>query len=186
MSKRLKYSMIFIFILIIVASAFLGYRETIKTLNKYQTVSISRSKIFDSLEDMSNRADAIVIGTTANSEPVFDIDPEVRFDATDMNVSEVLKGSISPGDTIIVRQTYLSDDLLMQNNTTYLLFLNTTKLGGELADQFYITGVTAGIYELSTSNARSATPTFKRFDKESGDDLPKTVDEADVEESLEN
>ena len=62
---------------------------------------------------MSNRADAIVVGTTANSEPVFDIDPDTRFDATNVVVSDVLKGSMSSGDGIHNLSSLL---LLWRNN----------------------------------------------------------------------
>ncbi len=113
MSKRLKHSTIFILVIIAALSALLGFYAAIKAINSAQGSSISRSEIFNSLEDMSNRADAIVVGTTANSEPVFDIDPDTRFDATNVVVSDVLKGSMSSGDGIHNLSSLL---LLWRNN----------------------------------------------------------------------
>lgn len=142
--------------------------------------SISRSEIYQSVSQLADDSDAIIIGTVESSENVSDIDLSTEFVLATVKVADTEKGNITTGDTVIVRQTPLSDAQLMSKGATYLLYLTESGLEGELASQYYVTGVTAGIYEKTQTSARSAA-SFERFDKASGDDLPDMIAASEIE-----
>lgn len=142
--------------------------------------SISRSEMYQSVSQLADDSDAIIVGTVESSENVSDIDPSTEFVLATVKVADTKKGNMTPGDTVIVRQTPLSDAQLMSKGATYLLYLTESGLEGELASQYYVTGVTAGIYEKTQTSARSAA-SFERFDKASGDDLPDMIAASEIE-----
>ncbi len=140
--------------------------------------SYSRVHLFTSLEEMGDDSEEVVTVTVRFQEEVFDIDGSTPFVLTYVTVEEGHKGALKAGDEIVVRQTGFAEESLLENGSSYLLYLVSSGLDGELASHYYINGVTAGIYQLDVAVAsfRSAKQEeFQRVDEESGDNLPSEV-----------
>lgn len=102
-----------------------------------------------------------------------------------VEVSSVEKGDVQEGSTIIVRQTGYLEDSLLEDGGTYLFYLVPTGLEGDLADQYYVTGVTAGIYEKVTVDSQSsASDSFVRVAPDSGDELPESLTSKELKEAV--
>lgn len=151
------------------------------------TGSISRATLYGSIADLAAASDVVVVGTVASQKVVADIDGTTQFTVSTIDVSSVLKGDVESASQIVVRQTGSADqpsgETFMTPGSTYLLYLVASGLDGDLANQYYVTGATAGIYEAQqTAAATSATgsdassaQTFSRVNVDSSDTLPATV-----------
>ena len=156
--------------------------ETLATGN-----AISRVKLYDSLEEISADSDLVVVGTVGSQECVYDIDDVTAFVVAEVQIAEVIDGEAEEGATIEVRQMATLEESLLEDGETYLLYLVESGLDGDLADQYYVTGSTAGIYvsvDVSTRSADDSAGSYKRVDLDSGDDLPETVNAEEVLEAL--
>lgn len=155
----------------------------------------SRAKLYQSAEQMADDSDLIVVGSVDDTRTVQDLDDATDFTLADVKVLTTIKGD-ADGDTVVVRQTgspeQSGSDLLMSSGDTVMLFLVRSGLDGELADQYYITGDTAGLYAIdAVDDAANTTQKgdppaddarFRRVDMQSGDSLPQTLTAEDVEE----
>ena len=154
----------------------------------------SRAKLYQSAEQMADDSDLIVVGSVGDTRTVQDLDDTTDFTLADVKVLTTIKGDAG-GDTVVVRQTgspeQSGSDLLMSSGDTVMLFLVHSGLDGELADQYYITGATAGLYSIDAVDSMSSlargddSPAddahFQRVDMQSGDSLPQTLTMEDVE-----
>lgn len=146
--------------------------------------SFSRAQMFSSLEDLSSASDAIIVGNVMSQSCVYDIDQYTPFTLAEVEVASVEKGSIKRGETIIVRQTALLENSLVVDGDSYLFYLMNSGLDGDLGNQYYITGATAGLYRSASAAVRSIDSTFERVDLESGDSLPESVSTEEVESAI--
>lgn len=151
--------------------------------------SISRVKIYQSLASLQGDSDVIVTGTVLSQKTVQDIDGVTDFTLSTVKVLSSSKGKHKAGDTIVVRQIGSTEQTgygeMMKVQSTYLLFLTESGLSGGASSQYYVTGVTAGIYVSNTLQPSSdasvlAKTNFQRFDPDSGDNLPATVKPGDL------
>lgn len=154
----------------------------------------SRAKLYQSAEQMADDSDLIVVGSVGDTRTVQDLDDTTDFTLADVKVLTTIKGDAG-GDTVVVRQTGSPEqgdsDLLMSPGDTVMLFLARSELDGELADQYYITGATAGLYAMDAVDVAADTTQegdppadgarFRRVDMQSGDSLPQTLTTEDVE-----
>ena len=155
----------------------------------------SRAKLYQSAEQMADDSDLIVVGSVDDTRTVQDLDDTTDFTLADVKVLTTIKGDAG-GDTVVVRQTgspeQSGSDLLMSSGDTVMLFLVRSGLDGELADQYYIAGATAGLYAIDAVDDAADTTQegdppaddarFRRVDTQSGDSLPQTLTAEDVEE----
>ncbi len=157
-----------------------------QTLPAESHTSYSRVQLFSSLDEMADDSDEVATVVVDSQEEVYDIDETTPFVLTRVTVQEGYKGSLHGGDEIIVRQTGFVEESLLENGSSYLLYLVPSGLDGELAGHYYINGVTAGIYQVEapTARSRSQQPGLQRVDVESGDDLPNAVSMDEVVQSL--
>ncbi|WP_289093881.1 hypothetical protein [uncultured Bifidobacterium sp.] len=155
---------------------------------------VSRVKLYQSTEQMADDSDLIVVGSVSNTRTVQDLDDTTDFTLANVKVLATIKGD-ADDDTIVVRQTGSVEqgdsELLISSGDTVMLFLVHSGLDGELADQYYITGATAGLYSIDAVDSMSSlargddSPAddahFQRVDMQSGDSLPQTLTMEDVE-----
>lgn len=135
----------------------------------------SRTELYSSLSDMADNSSVIVVGTVQRQKTVHDIDDTTAFTLVDVAVDSTEHGSLQNGTSAItVRLTGAVEDSLLADGTAYAMFLEASGLSGDLGDQYYVTGATAGLYEVS-SDAQS----LSRVDTASGDTLPETVTRED-------
>ena len=166
------------------------------------TGDVSRVTLYDSLSEMSDASDLIVVGTVSSQEVVRDITEEDDFTVSSFNVTRVVKGAdAKAGDVVEVRQIGSVDQQtgveMLNADQVYLLYLTPSGLSGDLASQYYVTGAEAGIYEAtsggssnqsvlkSTSQADSEKAdkvSFGRVELDTGDTLPATVTLPEAEE----
>lgn len=154
------------------------------------TADMSRVTLYQSVDDMFNDSDLVVIGTVQNTSVVQDIDDITDFTLSDVFVEQTIFGDSVNKNMITVRQTGSSEqqtgESFMSPGDCVLLFLVHSGLDGELADQYYITGATAGWYELNavddmqllstdSDNINYSQFSFERVDMDSGDTLPSTL-----------
>lgn len=142
----------------------------------------SRVRFYASTAEMANDSDLVVTGVAGNRSVAADIDAETEFTLSEFTINDVLAGDAhAPGETIIVRQLGSagqgSPGTLIAPDGTYLLYLTASGLEGELGQQYYITGGTAGLYRAPDGElSRSASATFTQVDVDDGDTLPKTIE----------
>lgn len=142
--------------------------------------SISRPYVYESEDEMAKDCDSILIGTVEKQDEAYDTDEYIPDTRATVLVLTTEKGSAEPDERIIVRQTGGLPLSVLKTGKTYLFYLNDFPFEGTSTKQYYITGVTAGVFELE--NASSALSTrnrctvdsfvFKRVDENSGDTLP--------------
>ena len=131
----------------------------------------SRHTLYDSVESIAADSSDIVIGTVQTQGVDGDATVstvEVEVASTNPQLGANLAGghgSIEVGDVIEVRQ---QGDPLLASGDQYLLFVTPTELSGDAADQYYVTGAVAGIYERDGDGDRRAVI-------DSGDTLPETI-----------
>ena len=112
----------------------------------------------------------------------FQVDEVVSPKATGAEVPPSAQESpIRPGDTITVRQMGGADTSapaeFLTEGEQYILFLHPTMLEGPAADDYYVTGVTAGIYvaantEASRGNLNAGFDHYDTRYEDEGDNLP--------------
>lgn len=165
-------------------------------------VAGSRAELYDSLEELVQDSSAIVVARVLDQAVATDID-DMPFTLSSVEIQHALNptglGPASPGgndvvalsqgDNVIVRQigdgASASEATFLDVGATYLLFLTTSGLPGELASHFYVVGVTAGIYEpVAGAQAQSSTEIdemeFRHVGEMSPDRLPSNFTTADL------
>ncbi|MBT1161979.1 hypothetical protein [Bifidobacterium sp. SO1] len=135
-----------------------------------------RARYYDSIDELADDSDLIVIGTVLGSSTDRADDMLLGTTSHDVAVYDAIKGDVSIGDVITVRQAGSPDDAatpsigrystaetIMCVGDTRLLFLQRFKLSDEalasyptqvylqepvteLPTAYYVTGMTAGIY----------------------------------------
>ena len=146
------------------------------------TISISRPYLYSSENDIAADCDTILIGQVISQNEEYDVDELIPDTKATVVVADTKKGRAAYGDTVIVRQTGPLSLSILENDKTYLFYLNDFKDESEQRE-YYITGVTAGVFELSTSptsRAGSDNGQFVRVDETSGDDLPQILSEEEI------
>ena len=156
---------------------------------------VSRVRLYSSVGEIADDSAVVATGRVTAQRVVRDIDEDTDFTLSTVRVLSVKKAGeddISTGDSIVVRQTGSSDqpsgESFLAPGGAYLLYLTASGLPGTQADQFYVTGATAGVYRLQLEASSSpsvdaqqeraaAEPTteFVRQDPDSGDSLPSTL-----------
>ena len=156
-----------------------------------QTASgMSRVTIYRSVDQLMDDSDAVIVGDVQSTTTTRDIDDATDFTLASVLVKYVAKGDLAPSDGITVRQTGTDAPQLSEGDTV-LLFLVRSGLDGDLAEHYYITGATAGMYEAdplakvlqtdeSEDDGIASDTQFERIDKDSGDDLPMTLTMDDI------
>lgn len=146
-------------------------------------VSATRSKLYGSLPELEKDSTLVVIGSPGRQEVVRDIDPDLDFTVSRFEVRSVLKGEAST--VISIRQTGSTSAgapaPILESGEEYLLYLTPSGLPGDLADQYYVTGLNAGMYKKSApSDAGLASDgaVYLQADPDPGDQLPPTIDAA--------
>lgn len=94
--------------------------------------------------------------------------------------STVQTDPLSDGSEIVVRQMGTADietpAPILKTGEQYLLFLVPSMLEGEAASQFWVTGGSAGVYEVAGDDfARGSDVSFTHGPFEEGDTLPPTL-----------
>ncbi|MFJ2370624.1 hypothetical protein [Microbacterium sp. NPDC087665] len=94
---------------------------------------------------------------------------------------------VAAAETLVIRQLGSTEEVtvpapLLKVGERYLLFVTATMMEGEASSQFYVTGVSAGIYESEiVGEARAGeVGTYTRVDPESGDTLPATLSASEL------
>ncbi len=87
---------------------------------------------------------------------------------------------ISVGEEITVRQmgnvdVESSPVPILTEGGHYLLFLTPSMLEGAAASQFWVTGGSAGIYELSSGSPRGIDAEYTHVESDEGDTLPASL-----------
>jgi len=143
------------------------------------TAEGSRARLYGSVAELAADSGAVVTGTVDGQRTVRDLP------AGDTTVSEVTVRATAKADrelpagaTVSVRQMGSAaapgPAALLQPGRTYLLFLTPTGLDGERAEQFFVTGGTAGIWETDGGGADERS-TFTRLPSDDGDVLPERL-----------
>ena len=155
-------------------------------------ISISRVKLYNSVSELAQDSDVIVVGTAHDNWVTADlpVNPDLDFTLSDFVVEQVVRSDIpiTVNDTIVVRQVGAENGShiqvgnkkpvtaalvpILQTGQRYLLYLNHSGLDGDLASQYYITGVSAGMYV----GVSAKDPThFKHITPDEGDVLPASL-----------
>ncbi|WP_188042613.1 hypothetical protein [Changpingibacter yushuensis] len=97
------------------------------------TGDVSRVTLYDSLSEMSDASDLIVVGTVSSQEVVRDITEEDDFTVSSFNVTRVVKGAdAKAGDVVEVRQIGSVDQQtgveMLNADQVYLLYLTPSGL----------------------------------------------------------
>lgn len=155
--------------------------------------SASRAALYGSLTELTAASSLVVAGVAGDQRTAADITPSLDFTLTAFEVEATVEpeGGSFEGRTIVVRQTGSADQpppagSLLEPGRAYLLFLTASGLPGELAEQYYVTGVTAGLYTardpaaLLVESGDWGTAVFDEAAVEEGDVLPDAVTAADV------
>ena len=92
--------------------------------NGSTSTEFSRVKLYETLDDLAADSSLIVIGTAEAVEVTHDIDGLTPFSVFNVAVSEVLKGDVAVGDTVVMRQTGGEGDPgVLEDGQTALLYL---------------------------------------------------------------
>lgn len=163
----------------------------------------SRVALYDSVRELAADSALVVVGSVQASQVANDLDGLGSFTLADFVVDEVVTPEIAgsarpaeaptptvrPGETVTVRQmgdaAGAAPAPFLAEGERYMLFLNPTLLDGPAADDFYITGVTAGIYFATpqTLSQDSSGGVFEHHDSRYegvGDNLPSELSTADL------
>jgi hypothetical protein len=159
----------------------------------------SRHEIYDSVDGLVQDSSAVVTVEVLSQERG-ELDAPEGVLATPLTIStvrvlelaepdelaETLPGgesTVAVGDELVVRQ--LGDAEMestpapiMEIGGSYLLFLTPTGLPGEAADEFYVTGAVAGLFEPSSSG-RGGETGYTSLSHD-GDDLPSDITLGDI------
>ncbi|MFD8768449.1 hypothetical protein [Microbacterium oxydans] len=158
------------------------------------TIDSSRHTLYSDVSVLSGDSEAIVDVVVKSQEVVQE---EIPYTLSTVTVIAPLRpkglasnreaaAEVTPEEQIVIRQMGSVDEEevpapLLEVGHRYLLFITSTKLEGDAASQFYVTGVSAGIYRTeSSAGARGGDVTYTHVDRDSGDDLPPTLTAADL------
>ncbi|KUF08541.1 hypothetical protein [Leucobacter sp. G161] len=132
--------------------------------------SFDREQMYASAIEMREDSDLVAVGTVTQIREAQDIEgSDTIITISDVDLKGVMKEDVKVdskmGDVIEVRQFGSKESgsaappvTLLEPGKTYLLFLTSSGLGGELASQYYVTGASAGLYEPRQDVARSGQP----------------------------
>ena len=157
------------------------------------TAQGSRVTIYQSLDELTADSSLIVLGTVTEQAVLSGDDAAGDVTASNLVVDQAFAPSglaqslaqagIEPstrtaGDVVTVLQygtpeAVTSIGPLLQDGGRYLLFLNPTGLGGAAADDFFVVGGEAGLYEADGD-------VFLRLSK-GGDNIPATLRAQDLQ-----
>lgn len=163
----------------------------------------SRVALYDSLQELAADSSLVVVGSVQASQETNDLSGLGSFTLADFIVddvvspeftgsalpAEVLTPTVQTGETITVRQMGDADEAapaaFLSEGERYMLFLTPTMLAGPAADDFYITGVTAGMYVAIPATVSRDRPggAFEHHDSRYGgvgDNLPSELSPADL------
>jgi hypothetical protein len=151
---------------------------------------ISRLPPYDSVQALADDSALIVVGTPERQWVATDIDGELEFTLSSFADDRVVAGpgDVTPGDQLVVRQTGASDTAgqgqdspplapFLTIGSSYLLYLVATGLDGDLASQYYITGIDAGLYIATDPNDPGH---FEKLQDSGWDHLPSTLSEQEA------
>lgn len=158
------------------------------------TIVSSRHTLYSDVSVLSGDSEAIVDVVVKSQEVVQEENPYTLSTVTviaplrpkGLASNREAAAEVTPEEQIVIRQMGSVDEEevpapLLEVGHRYLLFITSTKLEGDAASQFYVTGVSAGIYRTeSSAGARGGDVTYTRVDRDSGDDLPPTLAAADL------
>lgn len=148
---------------------------------RQQYQEYTRTTMYSSLDSLSKDSDLIVEGTVGEQKTAHDLSDTVPFTIATVTVNGIYKGEDTDAKQIEVRQTGTADEAPLHNGTTYILFLTRSGLQGDKAGQYYITGVTAGVYRKGAAMARSGMESsYRRVDSGTGDNLPERIRLSDI------
>lgn len=144
----------------------------------------ARVKMYASLEELISDSGAVVVGVIADQQPGDDGTTIVTLEV-ERSFTPAALGSTSPeppvpvtGGSVIRVRTFGGavtslPSAPLETGGRYLLFLTPTGLPSAGDDEFFVTGVVAGIYKAQGDG-------FAR-DADDGDDLPAELRESDLE-----
>jgi hypothetical protein len=144
----------------------------------------SRHTLYGSLAALADDSVEIVAGTVVAQREVTDLGPTAPATVSTVRVTTVAKAAdgIAAGGAVEVRQIGTAVQpgpaAMLQAGSTYLLYLRPSRLPGDAATQWFVTGGAAGIFgapDAAADGATGAPPTFMRLDHEQGDVLPDRV-----------
>ncbi|MBW3079114.1 hypothetical protein [Bifidobacterium simiiventris] len=163
----------------------------------------SRARFYDSIDALADDSDLIIIGTVLGSSTDRADDMLLGTTSHDVAVYDAIKGDVSIGDVITVRQAGSPDDAatpgigrystaetIMCVGDTRLLFLQRFELSDEalasyptqvylqepvteLPTAYYVTGMIVGIYTPDGTDAADTADAPTRFTRS----FPDTLDE---------
>ncbi|QOD09486.1 hypothetical protein [Rathayibacter toxicus] len=158
----------------------------------------TRIKLYSSIEDLAGDSAAVIVGTVSGQKAETDSTGN-QVTVSTFVVSEQIPttkvgthlgkapASIQSGTTVSVRQLGASDIVglaapILRQNQSYLLFVTPSMLPGDEAQQFSITGASAGYYQkkVAPSSVDEAAPTFEKVGDEEGDVLPGLVNPSEL------
>ncbi|WP_435094059.1 hypothetical protein [Clavibacter michiganensis] len=146
----------------------------------------SRHTLYGSLAALADDSVGIVAGTVVAQREVADLGPSAPATVSTVRVAKVAKAAhgVAVGGTVEVRQIGTAAQpgpaTMLQAGSAYLLYLRPSRLPGDAASQWFVTGGTAGIFaapdsDVGTDSASGPSATFARIDHEQGDVLPERV-----------
>ncbi|MGO4600238.1 hypothetical protein [Terrabacter sp. 2RAF25] len=145
----------------------------------------TRAKFYASEGALRADSEAIVVARVQAQTVADDITPGLDFTISDVEVSQVKKGKglgLKPGQVVKVRETGKSGDgggwKYLDAGESYLLYLVTSGLPGDKADQFYITGANVGSFVQVPGPGGPSK--FKQLNPSTGDRLPGELSAAEV------
>lgn len=152
---------------------------SVGALEETKHVSTTREKTYASLDELNADSTLVVVGTPTRQEVVQDIEPDMDFTLSTFEVQSTQKGE-APA-SITVRQTGSTAQGapagILTTGQQYLLYLVPSGLPGEQASQYYVTGLTAGIYTGAETREETTTgSTFTQAEPDPADNLPPTIE----------
>ncbi|MBT1172573.1 hypothetical protein JS528_04215 [Bifidobacterium sp. MA2] len=152
--------------------------------------SVSRVTLYASVDQLAEDSDLIIAGQVTDTTTARDIDDSADLTLATVTVLETLKGETPDANEAIVHQTgsreqhtpntLYTPNTLLSRGDVVLLFLVHSGLGGNLAEQYYITGAGAGMYRMTDAESPLSIDdmdnvSFHRVNTDSGDDLPDVL-----------
>lgn len=156
----------------------------------------SRVELYDSVDKLAADSSMVVVGSVQSRHEAEDMPGLGRFTLSDVIVEAVVSpkttgaelpanarnSTVLPGDTVTVRQMGGADTSapaeFLSEGERYILFLTPTMVEGPASDDYYVTGVTAGIYVAADAARGSLDGDFEHYDTKyggDGDNLPPVL-----------
>jgi hypothetical protein len=157
----------------------------------------SRVTLYESVGDMATDSTTAVTGTVQDQQVRSDIPGAGEFTVSTFVVDDVVKAAagVVPGQSLVVRQIGSAASPgpapLIVTGKTYLLYLSSSGLDGDLASQYYVTGGDAGLYqEAEGADGSSEADAFSKITGDhsegSGDVLPGQLSLDDARTTAQN